>query len=54
MGQQITQDMKVNINGEIDMVMQRGRVIVKENDFVGEKGAGQFIHRHTLKAEDIN
>lgn len=43
-----------NINGEIDMVMQRGRVIVKENDFVGEKGAGQFIHRHTLKAEDIN
>ena len=36
------------------MVMQRGRVIVKENDFVGEKGAGQFIHRHTLKAEDIN
>lgn len=34
--------------------MQRGRVIVKENDFVGEKGAGQFIYRHTLKAEDVN
>lgn len=33
------------VKGEIDLVMQRGNVIAKDNQFVGEKGAGKFIYR---------
>lgn len=33
------------IQGEIELVMQRGNVLVKDNTFVGEKGAGRFIRR---------
>lgn len=33
------------IQGEIELVMQRGNILVKDHTFVGEKGAGRFIHR---------
>ncbi len=32
-------------NGRIDTVMQRGRIIVKDNEFLGEKGDGQYLKR---------
>lgn len=35
----------MEIQGEIRQVMQRGKVLVKENQFIGEKGVGRFIHR---------
>ena len=35
----------MELRGEIRLVMQRGNVLVKENQFIGEKGAGRFIHR---------
>ena len=35
----------MEIQGEIRLVMQRGNVLVKENQFIGEKGAGRFIRR---------
>lgn len=35
----------MEIQGQIDLVMQRGNVIVKDNQFMGQKGAGRFIHR---------
>lgn len=37
------------VQGEIELVMQRGNVIAKDNEFVGEKGAGRFIHRKPYK-----
>ena len=40
------------IRGEIDLVMQRGNVLVKDNVFVGEKGAGRFIHRKPFTGLD--
>ena len=40
------------IRGEIDLVMQRGNVLVKDNVFVGEKGAGRFIHRKPFAGLD--
>jgi hypothetical protein len=30
------------------MVLQRGKVIVKDNEFVGEVGAGQFLKRNSI------
>lgn len=33
------------MQGEIELVMQRGNVLARDNQFVGEKGAGRFIHR---------
>ena len=35
----------LKLQGQIRLVMQRGNVLVKENQFIGEKGAGRFIHR---------
>lgn len=35
------------IQGDISLVMQRGNIIVKDHQFVGEKGAGKFLHRKT-------
>ena len=35
----------MEVSGAIDLVMQRGNVIVNDNVFVGEKGAGEFIFR---------
>lgn len=40
------------IRGEIELVMQRGNVLVKDNVFVGEKGAGRFIHRKPFAGLD--
>ena len=37
----------VPVKGYIDLVMQRGNVIAKENRFTGARGAGEFIHRKT-------
>lgn len=33
------------VTGYVELVMQRGHVIAKDNEFTGEKGAGQFIFR---------
>ncbi|MFW5668703.1 MAG: dihydropyrimidinase [Acetivibrio ethanolgignens] len=33
------------IQGDISLVMQRGKIIVKDHKFLGEKGAGRFLHR---------
>ena len=33
------------IKGEIKLVMQRGNILVKENQFIGKKGEGRFLHR---------
>lgn len=41
----------VPVKGCIDLVMQRGNVIAKENQFTGKRGAGEFIHR---KAAAVN
>lgn len=38
------------IQGEIELVMQRGNVLVENNHFTGEKGAGRFIHRKPFKS----
>ncbi len=35
----------LKVKGQIDMVMQRGRIVAEGNVFKGEKGAGRFIHR---------
>lgn len=35
----------MELQGKIDLVMQRGNVIVKDNQFLGSKGDGRFIHR---------
>lgn len=35
----------MDIKGEIELVMQRGNIIVKDNQFLGEKGAGKFLRR---------
>lgn len=35
----------MELQGKIDLVMQRGNVIVKDNQFLGHKGDGRFIHR---------
>ena len=37
------------VQGEIELVMQRGNILAKDNEFVGEKGAGKFIHRKPYK-----
>ncbi len=33
------------IQGDIDMVLQRGRTIVKDNEFLGNKGDGRYLKR---------
>jgi dihydropyrimidinase len=33
------------INGHVDTVLSRGRVIVDDNQYVGTKGDGKFIKR---------
>ncbi|EGN35231.1 dihydropyrimidinase [Lachnospiraceae bacterium 1_4_56FAA] len=42
----------VPVKGYIDLVMQRGNVIAKENRFTGARGAGEFIHRKTRDLKD--
>lgn len=34
-----------SVKGSIDLVMQRGNVIVKDNEFLGTRGAGEFLVR---------
>lgn len=33
------------VTGDIDLVMLRGRIIVKDNQFLGEKGYGRYLRR---------
>lgn len=41
----------VEVRGGIDLVMQRGLVVAKDGRFTGQKGAGQFIRRKPLAAD---
>lgn len=36
----------MELTGDIDLVMLRGKVIVKDNQFLGQKGDGQYLKRH--------
>jgi dihydropyrimidinase len=38
----------VTVKGYPTLVLQRGRVIVKDNEFVGEVGAGKFLKRDRI------
>ena len=33
------------VKGEIELVMQRGNILVKDNHFLGKKGDGQYLKR---------
>ncbi len=33
------------MKGDIRLVMQRGNILVKDHEFLGRKGAGQYLHR---------
>lgn len=35
----------MNVKGDIDLVMQRGKTIVKDNVFLGKKGDGKYLKR---------
>lgn len=35
----------MKVKGTVDMVFSRGKLIAKDNEFLGEKGFGKFIHR---------
>jgi dihydropyrimidinase len=35
----------VTVEGYPTLVLQRGKVIVEDNKFIGEDGAGQFLRR---------
>ena len=37
------------VKGYPALVLQRGKVIVKDNEFVGEVGAGQFLKRNPFR-----
>jgi len=38
----------MKIRGSIELVMQRGNIIVKDNHFLGKQGDGHFIFRKPL------
>lgn len=38
----------LKVQGVIEQVLLRGKVIVKHNDFLGQKGDGQYIKRHPV------
>ena len=38
----------ISVKGYPAMVLQRGKVIVKDNEFVGEEGSGQFLKRNPI------
>ena len=35
----------MKVQGDIDLVMQRGNVIVKDNQFLGKRGDGRYLKR---------
>jgi dihydropyrimidinase len=39
----------VTVRGYPALTMQRGRVIVRDNQFVGDVGAGQFLKRNPIR-----
>jgi dihydropyrimidinase len=38
----------VTVKGYPAIVLQRGKVIAKDNEFIGEVGAGQFLERSPI------
>lgn len=42
----------MKVKGKIRQVFQRGRILVKEDQFVGEKGGGRFLRRKPYTDED--
>jgi dihydropyrimidinase len=38
----------VTVKGHPILVLQRGQIIVRENEFVGQVGAGQFLKRSSM------
>ncbi len=39
----------ITVKGYPALVLQRGKVIVKDNEFVGEVGTGQFLKRNPIQ-----
>ena len=39
----------VTVRGYPAMVMQRGQVIVRDDEFVGKVGAGRFLKRNPIR-----
>jgi dihydropyrimidinase len=35
----------MKLQGDIDLVMQRGKVIVKDHQFLGKRGDGRYLKR---------
>ena len=35
----------MKVQGDIDLVMQRGNVIVRDNQFLGKRGDGRYLKR---------
>ena len=38
----------MEVKGKIDIVMQRGKLLVKDNVFLGKKGQGEFLKRNPI------
>ena len=38
----------ITVKGYPAMVFQRGKMLVRDNQFVGEVGAGQFLKRNPI------
>ena len=39
----------MKVKGKIELVMQRGNILMQDGRFTGQKGKGKFIFRHPLK-----
>jgi dihydropyrimidinase len=39
----------MKVRGAINMAFSRGKLIARDNEFLGEKGYGKFIHRKIIK-----
>jgi dihydropyrimidinase len=42
---------QITVKGYPVLVMQRGKVIVKDGQFVGQVGAGQFLKRRRMACD---
>ena len=36
----------MKVKGKIDYVILKGKIIVKDNEFLGQKGEGEFLKRN--------
>lgn len=42
----------MELQGAIDLVLSRGEVVARDNQFVGKRGAGRYLKRgHSILAE---